>query len=54
MEERQSEDSPCRRSVPIPDALRKISGIVSLPKGQTEEDIIAEAILGGAEDGRFV
>ena len=38
MEERQSEDSPRKRSVPIPDALRKISGIVSLPKGQTEKD----------------
>ena len=45
MEERQSEDSPRRRSVPIPDALRKISGVVSLLNGQTEEDIIVQSIL---------
>ena len=34
-----------KRVVSIPDSIKSISGIVSLPEGQTEADIIRDAVM---------
>ena len=34
-----------KRVVSIPDSIKSISGIVSLPEGQTEDDIIRDAVM---------
>lgn len=34
-----------KRIVSIPDSIKSISGIVSIPKGQTEADIIRDAVM---------
>ena len=39
--------SPIRkkRVVNIPDSIKSISGLISLPDGQTEDDIIRDAVM---------
>ena len=39
--------SPARRkrAVSIPDSIKSISGIISLPEGQSEDDIIRDAVM---------
>ena len=34
-----------KRIVSIPDSIKSISGIVSLPEGQTETDVIRDAVM---------
>ena len=34
-----------KRVVNIPDSIKSISGIISLPKGQSEDDIIHDAVM---------
>ena len=34
-----------KRAVSIPDSIKSISGIISLPEGQTEADIISDAVM---------
>lgn len=34
-----------KRIVSIPDSIKSISGIVSLPEGQTEADIVRDAVM---------
>ena len=34
-----------KRVVNIPDSIKSISGIISLPDGQTEDDIIRDAVM---------
>ena len=34
-----------KRVVNIPDSIKSISGIISLPEGQSEDDIIHEAVM---------
>lgn len=34
-----------KRVVSIPDSIKSISGIISLPEGQTEADVIRDAVM---------
>ena len=34
-----------KRVVSIPDSIKSISGIISLPDGQSEDDIICDAVM---------
>jgi len=38
-------EAPRRRNVKIPDSVKAISGLVTLPEGRSESDLICDAIM---------